>query len=106
MYSEFFGVENASQNALRNLNRRQTVEDILNALQILNNFDIHVAYNYLLFELDTTMNDILINLRFMERHLENPFNFCRAEAYDGTDWKKNFDLKVVCSVTTSGLTIA
>ena len=84
VFRVFLGVENASQNALRNLNRRQTVEDILNALQILNNFDIHVAYNYLLFELDTTMNDILINLRFMERHLENPFNFCRAEAYAGT----------------------
>jgi hypothetical protein len=37
-----------------------------------------------MFELDTTMDDILINLRFMEQHIENPFNFCRAEAYAGT----------------------
>jgi hypothetical protein len=37
-----------------------------------------------MFELDTTMEDILVNLRFMERHIENPFNFCRAEAYAGT----------------------
>jgi anaerobic magnesium-protoporphyrin IX monomethyl ester cyclase len=25
-----------------------------------------------------------VNVRFMERHNENPFNFCRAEAYPGT----------------------
>jgi hypothetical protein len=37
-----------------------------------------------MFEPDTTLEDILINLRFMERHIENPFNFCRAEAYAGT----------------------
>jgi len=30
------------------------------------------------------MDEILVNLRFMERHIENPFNFCRAEAYPGT----------------------
>ncbi|MGZ6387231.1 MAG: hypothetical protein ACXWOL_17615 [Ktedonobacteraceae bacterium] len=78
------GVENASENGLRNLNRKQTIGDILNALQILNDFDVHVAFNFLMFELDATMNDLLINLRFMERHIENPFNFCRAEAYAGT----------------------
>ena len=30
------------------------------------------------------MADLLLNIRFMERHLDNPFNFCRAEAYAGT----------------------
>lgn len=37
-----------------------------------------------MFEPDTVLDDILINLRFIERHLDNPFNFCRAEAYAGT----------------------
>jgi hypothetical protein len=37
-----------------------------------------------MFEPDTTLDDILVNLRFMERHNENPFNFCRAETYPGT----------------------
>ena len=54
------------------------------ALEILNDFDVHIAYNLLMFEPDTVLDDILINLRFMERHVENPFNFCRAEAYAGT----------------------
>jgi anaerobic magnesium-protoporphyrin IX monomethyl ester cyclase len=84
IFRVFLGVENASEIALKKLNRKCRVEEILNALQILNDFDVHIAYNLLMFELDTTMEDILINLRFIERHIDNPFNFCRAEAYAGT----------------------
>jgi radical SAM superfamily enzyme YgiQ (UPF0313 family) len=84
LFRVFLGVENASENGLRNLNRKNTLEQILNALKILNDFDVHLAYNLLMFEPDTTMQDLLINLRFMERHIDNPFNFCRAEAYPGT----------------------
>jgi radical SAM superfamily enzyme YgiQ (UPF0313 family) len=84
LFRVFLGVENASEDGLRNLNRRCTLDQILNALQILNDFDVHVAYNILMFEPDTVLDDILINLRFIERHMENPFNFCRAEAYAGT----------------------
>ena len=84
LFRVFLGVENASENGLRNLNRKNTVDQILSALEILNKFDIHIAYNLLMFEPDTTMEEILINIRFMERHNENPFNFCRAEAYPGT----------------------
>ena len=80
----FLGVENASEIALKKLNRKCRIQDILNALKILNDYDVHIAYNLLMFELDTTMEDILVNLRFIERHFENPFNFCRAEAYAGT----------------------
>ncbi len=88
IFRVFLGVENASEIALKKLNRKCRVEEILNALQILNDFDVHIAYNLLLFELDTTMEDILINLHFIERHIDNPFNFCRAEAYAGTGLEK------------------
>ena len=84
LFRVFLGVENGSESGLRNLNRKNTVPQILNALRILNDFDVHIAYNLLMFEPDTVLSDILINLRFMERHIENPFNFCRAEAYPGT----------------------
>lgn len=84
LFRVFLGVENASENGLRNLNRKNTVAEILNALRILNDFDVHIAYNLLMFEPDTVLSEILVNLRFMERHIENPFNFCRAEAYPGT----------------------
>lgn len=84
LFRVFLGVENASENGLRNLNRKQTIDQSLNALEILNDFDVHLAFNLLMFEPDTVMDDLLVNLRFMERHLDNPFNFCRAEAHAGT----------------------
>jgi anaerobic magnesium-protoporphyrin IX monomethyl ester cyclase len=88
LFRVFLGVENASERGLRNLNRICSVDQILNALRILNQYDVHIAYNLLMFEPDTVMDDILINLRFMEKHIENPFNFCRAEAYAGTGLEK------------------
>ncbi len=88
LFRVFLGVENASEHGLRNLNRKCTFDQILNALQILNDFDVHIAFNLLMFEPNTVLNDILINLRFIERHIENPFNFCRAEAYAGTGLEK------------------
>jgi anaerobic magnesium-protoporphyrin IX monomethyl ester cyclase len=84
LFRVFLGVENASQNGLNALNRDCSVAQVLESLRILNDFHVHVAYNLLMFELDTTMEDVLINLRFMERHIDNPANFCRAEAYAGT----------------------
>jgi anaerobic magnesium-protoporphyrin IX monomethyl ester cyclase len=84
LFRVFLGVENASEIGLRALNRHCTVEAILQALRILNDYGVHVAYNLLMWELDTTLDDILVNLRFMGRHTENPANFCRAEAYEGT----------------------
>ncbi len=88
LFRVFLGVENASANGLRNLNRKCDLDQIRAALQVLNDFDVHIAYNLLMFEPDTTMDDIVINLRFMERNIENPFNFCRAEAYAGTGLEK------------------
>jgi radical SAM superfamily enzyme YgiQ (UPF0313 family) len=84
LFRVFLGVENASKNGLYHLNRKSTVDQALNALEILNDFDLHIAYNLLMFEPDTVMEDILVNLRFIERYIENPFNFCRAEAHAGT----------------------
>jgi methylmalonyl-CoA mutase cobalamin-binding subunit len=84
LFRVFLGVENASDIGLRALNRHCSVEAILQALRILNDHGVHVAYNLLMWELDTTLADILVNLRFMGRHTENPANFCRAEAYEGT----------------------
>jgi radical SAM superfamily enzyme YgiQ (UPF0313 family) len=84
LFRVFLGVENASEDELRNLNRRSSLDEIERALELLNAFDVHVAFNLLLFEPETTMRDLEVNLRFMERHLENPFNFCRAEAYAAT----------------------
>jgi hypothetical protein len=84
LFRVFLGVENGCQNALEKLNRKNTIEQILNALRILNDHDVHVAFNLLMFEPHTVLDEIRTNLRFIERHIDNPFNFCRAEAYAGT----------------------
>jgi radical SAM superfamily enzyme YgiQ (UPF0313 family) len=84
LFRVFLGVENASEDALRHLNRQCELRQILDALEILNDFDVHLAFNILMFEPDTVLEDIRTNLRFIQRHVENPFNFCRAEAYAGT----------------------
>jgi anaerobic magnesium-protoporphyrin IX monomethyl ester cyclase len=88
VFRVFLGVENASETALAHLNRKCTREQIENALTILNDFDVHIAYNLLMFEPETTLDDLLTNLRFIERHMDNPFNFCRAEAYAATGLEK------------------
>jgi hypothetical protein len=88
VFRVFLGVENASEIALAHLNRKCTREQIENALTILNDFDLHIAYNLLMFEPDTTLEDLHTNLRFIERHPDNPFNFCRAEAYAATGLEK------------------
>jgi anaerobic magnesium-protoporphyrin IX monomethyl ester cyclase len=88
LFRVFLGVENASEHGLKNLNRKCSLESILTSLEVLNKYNIHVAYNLLMFEPDTTMDDILINLRFLETHIENPQNFCRAEAHAGTGLEK------------------
>jgi hypothetical protein len=80
----FLGVENGCDNALRKLNRKNTVDQVVNALRILNDFDLHIAFNLLMFEPHTQLPEILANLRFIERHTDNPFNFCRTEPYPGT----------------------
>src|SRR3974377_525355 len=46
LFRVFLGVENASENGLRNLNRKNTIEQILNALDVLNSFDAHIPYNF------------------------------------------------------------
>ncbi len=84
LFRVFLGVENASENGLRNLNRLCNARQVLDGLSMLNEIDVHIAYNLLMFEPDTTMEDLRTNLRFMEQHVENPSNFCRAEAYAGT----------------------
>lgn len=84
LFRVFLGVENGCDNALRKLNRKNTVDEVLNALRILNDFDVHIAFNLLMFEPHTEPAEILANLRFIERHIDNPFNFCRAEAHAGT----------------------
>jgi len=80
----FVGVENGSQNGLDHLGRRIRLQQIEDALAAYDAAGIFVCYNLLLFEPDSTLEDVRENIDFMRRHAHIPVNFCRAEPYHGT----------------------
>lgn len=77
----YLGIENASENGLRALNRRVTPADNERALTLLRDLGVFVCFNLLVFEPDMQPRDVVDNLEFMERHASVPHNFCRAECY-------------------------
>lgn len=84
LFRVFVGIEAGTTDSLTNLGRRQSVEDNERALAVLNGLDLHACFNILMFNPDSTIEDVLGNIAFMERHALNPMNFCRAEVYSGT----------------------
>lgn len=84
LFRVFLGIEAGTEEALARLGRRQTVFQNERALEILNGLDLHVCFNLLLFNPDTTLEDFLENVEFMRKHPANPMNFCRTEVYSGT----------------------
>jgi len=80
----YVGVENASQPGADHLNRRVRVAAMGQALDACREAGIVSCYNLLLFEPETTLDDVATNLAFIRGHAEQPMNFCRAEPYLGT----------------------
>jgi anaerobic magnesium-protoporphyrin IX monomethyl ester cyclase len=80
----YVGIENASQRGADHLNRRVAVASMGQALQACSDAGIVPCYNLLLFEPETTLDDVAENLAFIRRYAEIPVNFCRAEPYLGT----------------------
>jgi len=84
MIRMYVGIENASEPGCKHLNRRTSVAQLGAALDALAGAGIFTCYNLLVFEPDTTLQDVRDNIAFMRSHLRHPVNFCRAEAYHGT----------------------
>jgi anaerobic magnesium-protoporphyrin IX monomethyl ester cyclase len=80
----YVGVENASACGAEHLNRRVSVQAVGQALDACSEAGITSCYNLLLFEPDTTLDDVATNVAFIRAHAEHPINFCRAEPYLGT----------------------
>ncbi len=80
----FLGIEAGSEASLRALGRGQTLAENERALRLVNEAGLHACFNLLLFNPDSTLEDVAENLRFLRRHGENPMNFCRTEVYAGT----------------------
>lgn len=84
LFRVFLGIEAGTEWSLKKLGRGQTLEDNMRALQILGGLDLHVAYNLLLLNPDSTFEDFQGNVRFLGKHTGYPMNFCRTEIYAGT----------------------
>ena len=80
----YVGVENGSQAGLDHLGRRTTVAACSRALELLRAAGVYACFNVLLFEPDTTLEDIEENINFLRGSLDFPWNFCRTEVYPGS----------------------
>jgi anaerobic magnesium-protoporphyrin IX monomethyl ester cyclase len=80
----FLGIESATEEGLRSIGRRQTVEQSHRALRICEELGISTQYTIIIFHPEATPQTIRADLRFVREHLAHPLSFCRAEAYAGT----------------------
>ncbi len=84
LFRVFLGIEAGTDAALGQLGRGQTVAENERALQVVRDLDLHAAYNLLLLNPDSTLEDVAGNVAFLRRHAHHPTNFCRTEVYAGT----------------------
>jgi len=84
LFRVFLGIEAGTEVSLKNLGRGQKLTDNVRALEILNGLDLHVAFNLLVLNPESTFDDLEGNVAFLRAHLDNPMNFCRTEIYEGT----------------------
>jgi hypothetical protein len=84
LFRVFLGIEAGTEASLINLGRGQRLQDNVRALEILNGLDLHVAFNLLVLNPESTLDDFAGNVAFLRGHLANPMNFCRTEIYAGT----------------------
>lgn len=80
----YVGVENASEAGSYHLGRGTQGEHVDTALAACREAGIFVCYNLLLFEPQSTLQDLADNVAFIRAHPDHPVNFCRAEPYYGT----------------------
>jgi radical SAM superfamily enzyme YgiQ (UPF0313 family) len=80
----YVGIENWSPAGLAHLGRGVTAEENARALEACRAEGVYGCYNLLIFEPETTLEDLEDNVRGMGRFPDIPVNFCRAEAYAGT----------------------
>ena len=84
----YVGIENASPNGATHLNRRTDVSTMAAALDACADAGIYACYNLLIFEPESTLDDVAQNIAFMRKHASTPINFCRAEPYLGTPMQR------------------
>jgi nucleoid-associated protein YgaU len=80
----FLGVEAATARGLTALERNQSVDDSVRALDACGELDISAQFTLMMFNPDATLETLRADVAFMRRYCGNPLNYCRAEIYAGT----------------------
>jgi len=80
----YIGVETDADQGLKTLRRWAKSKQNHRAIETIRSLDLYTCFNVLLFDPDTTIESININLDFMEYAADCPFNFGRVELYAGT----------------------
>ena len=80
----FLGVEAATARGLKALERNQSVDESLRALDACGELDISAQFTLMTFNPDTTLETLRADILFMRHYCGNPLNYCRAEIYAGT----------------------
>lgn len=84
----FLGVENASETGLKALVRSSSVEEINSSIELLENFDMGVTFNLLMFHPRATLKEINENIYCMNKNKNLAFDFGRAEIVAGSPLEK------------------
>lgn len=84
----FLGVENASPSGLNALGRGSSPEEINMALELLEDYDMAVTFNLLIFHPRAILDEINQNIYFMKENLDLAFDFGRAEIVAGSPLEK------------------
>jgi anaerobic magnesium-protoporphyrin IX monomethyl ester cyclase len=84
LFRVFLGVESNAVAGLRTLGRGIRREQNHEALRILEAAGIHTSFNLLMFDPETTLQDLTDNADFLDDYARFPLNFGRVEAYTGT----------------------
>lgn len=88
LFRVFLGVESNAAAGLKALGRGITTQQNHKALKTLQDFDLHVTFNLLMFESETRVSGIRDNIALMRQYSHMPLNFGRTEVYSGTPLEK------------------
>jgi hypothetical protein len=80
----YVGIETDSEQGLKTLRRWVRPKQNHHAIDVVRQLDLYCCFNMLVFDPDTTLESLEINLDFMRHACDFPFNFGRVELYAGT----------------------
>jgi anaerobic magnesium-protoporphyrin IX monomethyl ester cyclase len=92
LYLVYMGLESGNEEGLKTLHKQITVEQNLEAVEILKRLDLRFEYGFMLFDPSSTFESVRANIAFLRDIVGDGFTaalFCRMLPYDGTSIKED-----------------